>query len=268
MEGSSLPTDLDIEAAHCASIVGVCESSGISLKQRGSDWWALCPFHKEKTPSFKVSPDRGLYYCFGCGEGGDVIKLAQLLGGLGFRDTVEELCGTGSTPVSIRMPDHAEHAEKAERNSAFAREIWGRRLLLQGSLAESYLRARGLVPPYPPTLAFLPFLYHTESKERWPCLLAAVAVAGSRKVVAVHRPFLARDGSGKAPEKPQKKMLGPVSGGAVRLAGAGPQLAIAEGFRRQVSQCSRPLGYQRGRHCRLVVSRISNCRRFPWLPKC
>ena len=48
-------------------------SQTVSLKKAGSSYIGLCPFHNEKTPSFSVSPRRGIFKCFGCGEGGDVI---------------------------------------------------------------------------------------------------------------------------------------------------------------------------------------------------
>ena len=51
----------------------------------------LCPFHDEKTPSFQVNPARGFYYCFGCGEGGDVISFVQKIDNLSFTETVERL---------------------------------------------------------------------------------------------------------------------------------------------------------------------------------
>ena len=51
----------------------------------------LCPFHDEKTPSFRVTPARGYYYCFGCGEGGDVISFVQKINNVSFTEAVELL---------------------------------------------------------------------------------------------------------------------------------------------------------------------------------
>src|SRR5690606_40122770 len=53
----------------------------------------LCPFHDERTPSFHVRPQVGLWHCFGCGEGGDVISFVQKIDGLGFAEAVEYLAG-------------------------------------------------------------------------------------------------------------------------------------------------------------------------------
>ena len=52
-------------------------SRSVHLKRAGSTYKGLCPFHKEKTPSFSVSPDKQLFYCFGCGKGGTVINFAM-----------------------------------------------------------------------------------------------------------------------------------------------------------------------------------------------
>ncbi len=67
-------------------------SSYVTLRNAGGgSMKGLCPFHDEKSPSFNVTPARGMYYCFGCGAGGDVIKFVMEMDGLGFTETVERL---------------------------------------------------------------------------------------------------------------------------------------------------------------------------------
>ena len=63
-------------------------SSYVSLKKRGSNYVGLCPFHNEKTPSFSVSRDKQMYYCFGCGQGGNVYTFLMEYNRLSF---VEEI---------------------------------------------------------------------------------------------------------------------------------------------------------------------------------
>ena len=63
----------------------------VPLKRRGANFIGLCPFHKEKTPSFTVSPDKGIFKCFGCGEGGSVIQFVSKIDNLDFRETLEVL---------------------------------------------------------------------------------------------------------------------------------------------------------------------------------
>ncbi len=61
------------------------------LRQRGRDFWGCCPFHNEKSPSFKIDPSTQLWHCFGCGEGGDVFSFVMKLDDIGFVDAVREL---------------------------------------------------------------------------------------------------------------------------------------------------------------------------------
>ena len=71
-------------------------SRSVHLKRAGSTYKGLCPFHKEKTPSFSVSPDKQLFYCFGCGKGGTVINFAMQQENLDFVEAVKllaEKCG-------------------------------------------------------------------------------------------------------------------------------------------------------------------------------
>src|SRR3954464_7376776 len=67
-------------------------SSYVTLRNAGGgNMKGLCPFHDEKSPSFNVTPARGLFHCFGCQVGGDVIKFVMEIDGLGFSETVERL---------------------------------------------------------------------------------------------------------------------------------------------------------------------------------
>ena len=63
----------------------------VSLRQSGSKYMGLCPFHTEKTPSFSVDPQLGLYYCFGCHQGGGSFKFVMEIEGLSFREAVAQL---------------------------------------------------------------------------------------------------------------------------------------------------------------------------------
>ena len=75
------------EASDLVSIAG----ERVVLRQRGRDFWGCCPFHNEKSPSFKIDPSTQLWHCFGCGEGGDVFSFVMKLDDIGFVDAVREL---------------------------------------------------------------------------------------------------------------------------------------------------------------------------------
>lgn len=98
-----------------ADIVDVI-SEYISLKKSGSNYIGLCPFHNEKTPSFTVSPSKGIFHCFGCGVGGDQISFIMKRENLGFREAVKFLADKYNIKVDeYNNPKDNEIKEKKER---------------------------------------------------------------------------------------------------------------------------------------------------------
>ncbi|MEQ6903057.1 DNA primase, partial [Nocardioides sp. YIM 152588] len=84
--------DDDIAAVREKARIDEVVSSYVTLRNAGGgSQKGLCPFHDEKSPSFHVTPSRGFYHCFGCGEGGDVISFLMKIDGLGFTEAVERL---------------------------------------------------------------------------------------------------------------------------------------------------------------------------------
>lgn len=84
-------TDEDKERVRQATDFVQLVSETVELRQRGQEFWGCCPFHGEKTPSFKVNPATGLWHCFGCGDGGDVFSYVQRRENLDFLDAVRYL---------------------------------------------------------------------------------------------------------------------------------------------------------------------------------
>lgn len=64
----------------------------VQLKKKGANYWGICPFHSEKTPSFSVNEEKQFYHCFGCGAGGDIIKFVQDYYKLDFNDAIAKIC--------------------------------------------------------------------------------------------------------------------------------------------------------------------------------
>ena len=86
-----IPRETIDEIQSLNSIVDVISECGVSLRQAGLNYQALCPFHEEKTPSFSVSPEKQIFYCFGCQTGGNVISFLQKHEGKTFMEAVEWL---------------------------------------------------------------------------------------------------------------------------------------------------------------------------------
>ncbi len=85
-------------------------SSYLHLEQKGRRFWACCPFHNEKTPSFSINNDDGIYYCFGCKESGDVIKFVQKLENVDFMDAVKIL----ADKVGMEIPEFQTSDKRKE----------------------------------------------------------------------------------------------------------------------------------------------------------
>lgn len=120
-------TDIDLsrdsvarvrEAADVLDVVG----DHVRLKKRGRGWEGLCPFHEEKTPSFSVDPDKGLYYCFGCHQGGDVFKFVMQVEHLSFPEAVERLARRYGVKLPPRSPETRKRREAGERQRALLEE--------------------------------------------------------------------------------------------------------------------------------------------------
>src|ERR1700724_2377433 len=124
----------------------------VRLKKTGKDFSGLCPFHQEKTPSFTVSPIKQIFYCFGCGKGGDIFNFVMEMERCEFPDAlrlVAEKCG-----ISIPKPKASSLAERTqssvratlvemhrEAQTFFVNQLQG---TAEGKLARAYLEDRGL----------------------------------------------------------------------------------------------------------------------------
>ena len=133
-----------------ASIVDVV-SGYTSLRKRGVTYSGLCPFHQEKTPSFTVSAEKGLYYCFGCGEGGDVVRFVERIENLSFSEAIEQLGERFGVPIEYEDgagPDPERKDREARLLLALEKAaMFYQRFLWEstpGRAAREYLEKRGL----------------------------------------------------------------------------------------------------------------------------
>ena len=94
------------------------EAKGIQLKKQGVDLVCRCPFHSDKNPSLHVSPGKGLWNCFGCGEGGDAIQFVRRAYGYSFREAIEFLANEANIPI-----EQEEQLTEAQRQEQQKREV-------------------------------------------------------------------------------------------------------------------------------------------------
>ena len=122
-------------------------SESVRLTKKGRNYWGLCPFHSEKTPSFSVSADKQIYKCFGCGKGGGAINFVMELDNLPFRDAVALL----AKRAGLEVPDSGSSAGAKERreklltiNKQAARTFHRWLYAPEGADGLAYLQRRGL----------------------------------------------------------------------------------------------------------------------------
>ncbi len=113
----------------------------VRLKKAGRNYLGLCPFHAERTPSFTVSPDKQMYYCFGCKSGGNVVSFVSKLEGLSYREALEQLAREAGIdlPEFKRGPDRSSDYEILD----FAQEFFEGQLP-KSAVSQDYLNRRGV----------------------------------------------------------------------------------------------------------------------------
>jgi DNA primase len=120
-------------------------SEYVSLRKRGRTHVGLCPFHKEKTPSFHVDQERQTYKCFGCGKGGDVFSFLMEIKGMSFMDVLKDL--GRETGIAVETPARGARSENSAyyEANAFALDFYRKMLAsARGAAARDYLKGRGL----------------------------------------------------------------------------------------------------------------------------
>ena len=199
-----------------AAVIG----SRVALKKGGKDLQGLCPFHDEKTPSFTVSPAKNMYYCFGCGAGGDAIKFLEEFEGLSFTEAVESLAAT----VGMEVPREQSKSPARDLTPLFeamgAAEGFYKAQLKASPQAIDYLKGRGLTGRVAAEfkVGFAP--------DAWNGLRDALA-GGARPVpskVLLEAGLIGRNESGREYDRFRGRIMFPVRDGRGRIIAFGGRL--------------------------------------------
>jgi DNA primase len=118
-------------------------SEYVPLKRAGQNYKAPCPFHSEKTPSFMVSPQKQIFHCFGCGEGGDIFGFVMKYEGMDFREALEFLAGKAGVQIRKQDPGQQGVKQKLKAIQNEAMEFFAEHLARSGD-ALGYLKDRGI----------------------------------------------------------------------------------------------------------------------------
>ncbi|MBD8003595.1 DNA primase [Bacillus norwichensis] len=145
-----IPEEKINELRQSVDIVDVI-SEYVQLKKQGRNYFGLCPFHGENTPSFSVAPEKQIFHCFGCGAGGNVFNFLMDVEGISFQEAASIVADKGGIPIQIEQPDRKRDDDYPIEHQKMidAHELLGKlyhHLLLntkEGANALEYLLSRG-----------------------------------------------------------------------------------------------------------------------------
>lgn len=195
---------------------------------------ACCPAHEDQTPSLSLANGADGRLLLHCHAGCSFANIQAALRDHGL------LAGTGTfRPISRVLQAQRHEAERAyeEKRCRLARRLWQETVQIGDTLAERYLRSRGITCTLPSTLRYIGDCWHSSGR-RCPAMVALVDHLRGKERFGVHRTYLCADGTGKADLVPSKAMLGSVSGGAVHLSNGPGPLVITEGIETGLSLLS------------------------------
>ncbi len=227
-------TDLDAFKARLplAEIVG----RYVPLRRQGRELVALCPFHREKTPSFTVVEDKGFYHCFGCGAHGNAIDFVMAMEGIGFREALERLEELTGIPAP-RPRGGGESRQDAELWAvhAAARDWFRARLLgPEGERARRYLEARGVARA---SWERFELGYAPAARD---ALRRALAARGWSETVLLRAGLLAQGEGGEPYDRFRDRLIFPIADRRGRVVGFGGR-ALGEARAKYLNSPETPL---------------------------
>ncbi len=183
-------------------------SGYVALTKKGSKYWGLCPFHSEKTASFSVSPDRQMYYCFGCHKGGGAINFVMEAEGLGFVDAVDLLARRAGLQMPETSAGDGSSRQKRERLLTLNKEAarWFHANLSAPSAADglSYLKRRGLSNS---TITRFGLGY---APEGWDNLIRAMGEKGYEKAELMDAGLAVKNSNGRIYDRFRHRVMFPI----------------------------------------------------------
>lgn len=207
-----------------------------TLRRKGRLFWGLCPFHQEKTPSFKVDPESGLYHCFGCGEGGDAFGFLMKTEGLDFVDAVRLLAERchfelRDTAREARGPARGRLLEAHDRAERFYSEALMR--AEDASQARDYLASRG---------------FHSDAARRFglgwspggDALVKQLSAAGFSEAEVLAAGLAVRSQAGRLSDRFRRRLMFPIRDTAGRVVAFGGRV-LDDGQPKYLNSADSPL---------------------------
>ncbi len=190
----------------------------LELKKSGRNYFALCPFHKEKTPSFSINPELQIFKCFGCGKSGDVITLVMELENLNYVETVEFLANSVGLTIPQAFEGESDRALKRVRDALSDALYFFRETLKngrEGEVALNYLFKRGIKRE---TIEFFKIGYAPFGGDK---LISFLRKKGYSEGVIEKAGVVSRDKNGKLFDRFRNRIIIPIFDIRGRIVGFG-----------------------------------------------
>ena len=197
------------QAAAVAEVIG----DYVTVKKKGANYWACCPFHGEKTPSFSISPSKGIYKCFGCGKAGDSVRFVMDIEGLGYGEALRHLAKKYGIDIQEEEMTDDQILRQNERESLFImldydKEFFKKQLYdtEEGkSIALPYFKERGFSDS---TLQAFDLGY---SPEAWDALLKSALKQGfSQEIIEKAGLVTQKNDEGKVYDRFRNRVIFPI----------------------------------------------------------
>ena len=184
-------------------------SSYVTLNKKGANYWGLCPFHHEKTPSFSVNESKQIFHCFGCGKGGGAIRFVMEIENLSFPDTVRKLAQQAGLDVPDDGPSDGKWREKRSRilelNKEAARFYRDMLSKPEGQTVASYIRDKRKISP-----KFSARFGLGAAPDAWDTLIRAMAAKGYDKADLLEAGLAVAGKNGGIYDKYRNRLMLPV----------------------------------------------------------
>jgi DNA primase len=234
---------------HQADIVRVIQDY-VSLKKKGANWMACCPFHQEKTPSFSVSPSKEIFYCFSCQKGGSVFNFVMEIERVTFPEAVRIVAEKSGVPLPVMVEDNKFEARRKDADeiiemNSWALEFWEKQLE-QGSTEEAraareYLTRRGITDE---TRRVFRLGYAPDS---WDALSAHLKQRGATAQQIERSGLVVRKDAGGFYDRFRARLIFPVLDAQGRAVAFGGRTLSPDGEPKYLNSPETP-AYTKGRH--------------------
>jgi DNA primase len=230
-----------------ADIVRVIQDY-VTLKKKGANWMACCPFHQEKTPSFSVNPAKDIFYCFGCGKGGNVFKFVMELENVSFPESVRIVAEKFGVPLPVMQEDQKFEAKRKEADeviqlNSWALEWWEQQYEAanEARAAREYVEGRGITEETRKTfrLGFAP--------DSWDALSAHLKRKGATAAQIERSGLVVRKDAGGSYDRFRGRLIFPVLDAQGRAVAFGARVLPGGGEPKYLNS-PETAAYTKGRH--------------------